>query len=65
MAEITNEKRVLISPDRATLADYVANRFLRRIEKQIYDLEGEYLQVRTSRAERRGAGADASRWLTL
>ena len=33
MAEITNEKRVLISPDRATLADYVANRFLRRIEK--------------------------------
>ena len=34
MAEITNEKRVLISPDRATLADYVANRFLRRIEKQ-------------------------------
>ena len=38
---------------------------LRRVEKQIYDLEGEYLQVRTSRAERRGAGADASRWLTL
>ena len=37
MAEITNEKRVLISPDRATLADYVANRFLRRIEKQADD----------------------------
>ena len=34
MAEITNEKRVLISPDRATLADYVANRFLRNAGKR-------------------------------
>jgi len=35
MAEITNDKRVLISPDRTALANYVADRFLRRIEKQV------------------------------
>lgn len=33
MAELTNEKRVLISPDSTALAEYVAERFLRRIHK--------------------------------
>lgn len=34
MAEITNEKRVLISPDPTALAQYVAERFLHRISKR-------------------------------
>ncbi len=35
MAEKTNEKRVVVIPERDALAEYVADKLLRRIEKQV------------------------------
>lgn len=68
MTEITNEKRVLICPDKQALADYVAERFLRRIEKQVDEpivhvsLTGGTMGVAVLTAAARSARLAGLRW---
>jgi 6-phosphogluconolactonase len=69
MAEFTAEKRVVILPDPATLADAVASRFLNRVSKRVADgkaahisLTGGTMGIEVLRAAGRLAAGSSIDW---